>query len=461
MMRQIFVSLAFLMYANFAFAYITENVTGGCNDDIAFMHAIFTPNEYDCAAGEYMPANHDGCVVCPADSYCPGGHYVFNPDAPAGNFPCPVGYDHDKNAGKTDISMCKKRCEDGTFLLNDAVLFLDGFYNTPNGNNPDADKWYDLSPNQNHGKFFGNVTYDPINHGYIFTNNANYVETINSLGLRGAIVGTIEIVATWYGTAFSGINGMFTFGPDTGTSLTAEPDALCSVNSCMWFTAPQTNTMFTMSFVIPNGNMSGTSVWLNGQAHAISTINLALNIPQTKMQIGRYWQWAGQNRTFNGIIHAVRVYNRVLTPDELVRHYEQDKLRFADNGLTMLDYGTKCDTCPENSYCPAKTYNFGDDAVATKTQCPDGTFSPAGMWEVAQCGHILHIGDNKMYLRATKKTTPALNFDFNNDGTPDWFGNMTIMDVPMNINTDKKLKLEFDNVTYSAYDDTVTPGNKP
>ena len=114
-----------------------------------------------------------------------------------------------------------------------------------------------------------------------------------------------------------------------------------------------------------------------------------------------------------------------------------------------------CSVCTADNYCPGGTYTFNETVVQGIVQCPNSWYSPAGMSSVDQCGRILHIGDNVVYLRATKKTSPALHIDIDNDGVADFFGNMTTSDVVMNANTDKKLKLQYGGQTYSVYDDTV------
>ena len=116
-----------------------------------------------------------------------------------------------------------------------------------------------------------------------------------------------------------------------------------------------------------------------------------------------------------------------------------------------------CHDCLNDNYCPGGTYTY-DGTNMGLIACPAGTFAPAGMWESAQCGRILHIGDEVVYLRATKKTSPALHIDIDNDGVADYFGNMTTSDVVMNANTDKKLKLQYGGQTYSVYDDSVNVG---
>jgi hypothetical protein len=76
------------------------------------------------------------------------------------------------------------------------------------------------------------------------------------------------------------------------------------------------------------------------------------------------------------------------------------------------------------------------------------------MSSVAQCGRILHVGDSVIYLRSEKQTTPSLNVKIGNDI---YYGNMTTNDIPMNINTERKLKIRFNDTAYSVYDDTVQP----
>jgi hypothetical protein len=115
----------------------------------------------------------------------------------------------------------------------------------------------------------------------------------------------------------------------------------------------------------------------------------------------------------------------------------------------------QCEQCPENNYCVGGTYPYSETITSGITQCASGLFAPSGMWESAQCGRILHVGDGFVYLRATKKTSPALHLDLDHDGVADYFGNMTTLDVPMSRDTQRKLKVRYNNTTYSIYDDSV------
>ncbi len=75
----------------------------------------------------------------------------------------------------------------------------------------------------------------------------------------------------------------------------------------------------------------------------------------------------------------------------------------------------------------------------------------AGADEANDCGHILHIGDRKLYLRQDKKTTPSLNVKV---GGTTFYGNMKSGDVYMSDGVDSYLRLNYNNTKYSVYDDS-------
>ncbi len=112
-----------------------------------------------------------------------------------------------------------------------------------------------------------------------------------------------------------------------------------------------------------------------------------------------------------------------------------------------------CVACLADSYCAGGTYTFNETVTQGIESCPNNWYSPAGSSSVAQCGRILHVGDSVVYLRSVKQTTPSLNVQIGDDI---FYGNMATADVPMNINTERKLKVSYDDTTYSVYDDTVT-----
>ena len=114
-----------------------------------------------------------------------------------------------------------------------------------------------------------------------------------------------------------------------------------------------------------------------------------------------------------------------------------------------------CVPCPADSYCPGGTYTFNETTAQGINPCADGLHTPAGMWESDQCGRILHIGENVIYMRSTRKTIPSFNIRVGNDI---FYGNMTTADVPMSATATQKLKVKLGDTIYSVYDDTVNVG---
>lgn len=131
-----------------------------------------------------------------------------------------------------------------------------------------------------------------------------------------------------------------------------------------------------------------------------------------------------------------------------------DENLVCDAGEYLPAHGYRCETCPENNYCSGGTYPYSETITSGATQCPNNWYSPSGMSSVAQCGRILHLGDDVVYLRNAKKTTPSLTIKVGDDI---FYGNMTTNDVVMHNGAAHRLKIRFNNTTYSVYDDTVEP----
>ena len=62
---------------------------------------------------------------------------------------------------------------------------------------------------------------------------------------------------------------------------------------------------------------------------ALNKISATANAVKNEVcEIGRAWQWQGENRSFNGKIFAIRAYNRQLSQEEIMSNYEIDAKRF-------------------------------------------------------------------------------------------------------------------------------------
>ena len=87
--------------------------------------------------------------------------------------------------------------------------------------------------------------------------------------------------------------------------------------------------------------------------------------------------------------------------------------------------------------------------------CPVGLATigyGAGADEADDCGHVLHMGDNHLYLRGAYRTTPSLRVKV---GDTIFYGNMSTALKNMSDGINKKLRLKYNGTTYSVYDDSV------
>ena len=115
----------------------------------------------------------------------------------------------------------------------------------------------------------------------------------------------------------------------------------------------------------------------------------------------------------------------------------------------------ECTKCSADNYCSGGTYTFNETTDQGITPCPsEHPFAPAGMWTATQCGRILHIGDNIIYLHQSPAHPTEHRLYVNVNGNI-YSANMTLLDTPMNILTEQKLKVSFENNVYSVFDDSM------
>ena len=89
-----------------------------------------------------------------------------------------------------------------------------------------------------------------------------------------------------------------------------------------------------------------------------------------------------------------------------------------------------------------------ETSTLARTQCESGLTtigSGAGADEAGDCGRVLNVNGEKIYLRSTKKTTPSLNVSINGDV---FYGNMGTA-------SKGSLRLNSGGTTYSVYDDSM------
>ena len=234
----------------------------------------------------------------------------------------------------SDLNISKKENE---YVKDGLILYYDGINNTRNGNNSETLVWEDLSGNNNDGKFINpNNTIKYKENGYEFTNNSDYIESINNLGLSSDPDVTFEFVYKWYGLSgtTSGIFYTGSLSTVSGKSFSdyVEIGAFSASNQGIKVGSSSVNIKTNITYLKKSGlfNNINALIYQNGvkknaEQYGNST---SMNLDDSSLKIGRTLPWNGQNRTLNGIIYSVRVYNRVLSEDEIKQNYEVDKERY-------------------------------------------------------------------------------------------------------------------------------------
>ena len=231
-------------------------------------------------------------------------------------------------------------------------LYYDGMNNTRNGNNPNATAWEDLSGNENDGIFYNMNTekgyYSADEKGYVFLENASYIESKNKIVISGDALYTMEAVMKpfdetvpyqgrtplWWGseTADDSKSATMSYNYITSKFVLGFVNSAIISNDTYHILGQTVNMAFrkTSSGEIKSGDTEVGIISYNGKEipSTYTGKTFTPNLLDTKVQIGRSWQWNNENRTLYGSIQAIRIYNRALTDEEIEMNYQIDKARF-------------------------------------------------------------------------------------------------------------------------------------
>ncbi|MBR3510782.1 MAG: hypothetical protein IKN73_01840 [Alphaproteobacteria bacterium] len=110
-----------------------------------------------------------------------------------------------------------------------------------------------------------------------------------------------------------------------------------------------------------------------------------------------------------------------------------------------------CTICPAGNKCVGGTYSFNETDNQGIVSCND-YFAPIGSTNCYQ--HILHIGNDVVYLSSTKHTTPSLNVAYGNNV---FYANMTTTQTVMTAGSQHYFKTVYNGMVYYICDDTSCP----
>lgn len=165
---------------------------------------------------------------------------------------------------------------------------------------------------------------------------------------------------------------------------------------------------------------------MSGKSFANTIDDLLL--PNTVIQNGCVYQNLG---VYNGNFTMIPVY--------------EDAPSECEPGYYLSSSTNKCVICEKNHYCINNVMNA----------CPDDLVSPVGTSDAKDCGKIIRVGEDMMYLTQRMTELPALAVKI--EGKV-FYAKLTPIDKgekPMNINTEHSLRTKIDGVEYSIHDNTT------
>ena len=220
-----------------------------------------------------------------------------------------------------------------SYVTDGLILRFDGIKNTRIGNNPAATYWEDLSGNGNDGLVV-RATYDSVRKAYRFYGSTVAANARSSINIPNTfyttLPATVEIVAatgTTPGIMYYDSSGQIAIGYfDTQNGLVT--------------TGPNKTSQRLFSLAgtpFHSGNPFTLTVNYTNQANTLRTA-FVNNLELSELTAVNYWggdssmnyigRRANDAYPYEGYIYAIRIYNRVLTPEERYRNYKSDQMRF-------------------------------------------------------------------------------------------------------------------------------------
>jgi len=137
-------------------------------------------------------------------------------------------------------------------------------------------------------------------------------------------------------------------------------------------------------------------------------------------------------------------------------HNNKNDCKIVCNGGYYLKTAndTTCTAVGAGKWAAASTVAQG--SAGSVNSCATGLttvgYGP-GADEAGDCGRVFHVGENVLYLRSDKKTTPAFNVKI---GDTIYYGNASTTETNMSNGTSKKMRVKkIDGTLYWIHDDSV------
>ena len=179
-----------------------------------------------------------------------------------------------------------------------------------------------------------------------------------------------------------------------------------------------------------------------GAGTRVASADAVCTTPSGNWYVGAHTVAAGSTSSVNSCLA-----NYTISGTAATNHDAAADCKISCSGGTYIAAAnnTSCSNVGAGYWAAASTVSQG--SAGARNQCASGLTTigyGAGADEAGDCGRILNVGTDKVYLRSTKKTTPSLNIKI---GDQTYYGNMSTA-------TKGKLRVKNGTTTYSVHDDS-------
>ena len=399
---------------------------------------VCTAVSITCSAGYYLPAggtSSDDCAPCLVGDYCEGGTWTYD------------GNEHGLKVCATEIatgwtSLGGTSCTEKKSCFYPITLHKNGYSGTITANTGTGCKVASNATGTTNATlrlFWNTACTLPTFTGFTqtgYTNSAHWsaantidATTVSSIG--AITTSTVPTTTTYYVTKPS---CAATYYKNNSTTCT-----LCRTLGGGLYTqsAAGNKTDNTVCYV----QISGTA-----GKYIVNKTDTAL----TACPTGSYC--AG------GTINWPNVGNISACPTGYTYGgtglYAQNQCKASCSaGQCLPTAGGQCVNAGAGNWSAGGTVAYGSTLACNA--CASGLTTIGyghGADEADDCGRILHVGENHVYLRSGEKTHPSLHVKI---GSTVFYGNMSTTMTNMSDGINHKLKMKYNNATYSVYDDSA------
>ncbi len=377
-----------------------------------------------CPAGRY--SNLDAAYSLSQCSFCPGATYSDRPGATSCKN-CPTGFTANEDLGKTDENQCQISCPAGTYL--GTYVEMPSFYERLD---------------------------------FIQSNGTPYIDTgINVSTLVNPVMSitmqytTVEANKKT-GAAASSDGAQFTIG------INASKAFACSAGNNATLGSADTNK-HTFVLDTQNGTCSMDDTTQTFTIGDLSGINKTIHVGGINGITGRvgkakYYNFTltSNNQVIMNLIPARRKSDSVAGMYDTISKTFYTSSGANNTKFTAGSVFTRdiCIDVGEGHYAPSSLFNYGD--TGGRYECAVGLTTPGyghGADSVDDCGRLLHLGDQIIYMRQNKITTPSINIEMSD---------LSRFYIPLSNENHNisKLHIWYNGAKYTAYDDGLIYGER-